>query len=205
MSTLSVLLASLAGLTLAPAAELPSEDVLTQSRVMNFASEQLLTDEGVEALRQRSLTLLAVCAVSLGTFIRASAAKPASVCKLPMSKGLSSLRFRSPKPAKLQDANTRKARLNPIRRPIRSPWIFEQQPFMLTRLFPWPPPLLEGGGLFFLAASSGFMARHAFLQDRAACKLAQVSQPRSKTRAKRHLSRFVRPGWIRTAARVVRL
>lgn len=52
MSTFSVLLASLAGLTLAPASELPSEDVRTQSRAINFASEQLLTDEGVEALRQ---------------------------------------------------------------------------------------------------------------------------------------------------------
>ena len=52
MSTLSVLLASLAGLTLAPASGLPSEDVLTQSRVVNFASEQLLTDEGVESLRR---------------------------------------------------------------------------------------------------------------------------------------------------------
>ena len=52
MSTLSVMLASLAGLTLAPAEALPSEDVVTQSRVLNFAHEQLLSDEGVDALRQ---------------------------------------------------------------------------------------------------------------------------------------------------------
>ncbi|WP_158267875.1 UrcA family protein [Oceanicaulis sp.] len=53
MSTLSVLLVSLAGLALTPASELPAEDTVTQSRAVNFANEQLLSDEGVEAIRQQ--------------------------------------------------------------------------------------------------------------------------------------------------------
>lgn len=62
MSTFSVMLASLAGLTLAPAAELPSETLLVQDRVIHFTSEQLLAEDGVEALRHRiALSARMVC------------------------------------------------------------------------------------------------------------------------------------------------
>lgn len=60
MSMLTVMLASMAGLTLASA---PAEDDVIETRhTINYASEELLTDDGVMRLRQQiARTARSVC------------------------------------------------------------------------------------------------------------------------------------------------
>jgi hypothetical protein len=83
MSTLSVMLASLAGLTLAPAAELPSEDS-SDPGVGSFISHpnNLLADDGVsKRLRQSAIARPArVVCREPGNPLRSRMGREARVC-----------------------------------------------------------------------------------------------------------------------------